>query len=210
MEETVAACSNSGVKMSNNIVRVAIGTLRPPKVEAVRTTMNKVMGLLGHRAESISYIAREVESGVSAMPLSVQEIRRGACNRALEARRLVAEESGPVDFAIGLEGGFFILSAEDKEHIHLQSWAFVHHHGVGHYGSSMSMPVPMAVAREVFDHKKELGEVIDDFAKRKDVRNQDGAFGVFSLGLLTRQQAFELALLGALAPFYHSKLYHSP
>jgi inosine/xanthosine triphosphatase len=196
--------------MANSIVRIAIGTLRPPKVEAVRAAMSKVMGFFGYRLEAVNYIAREVESGVAAMPLSVQEIRRGACNRAMEARRLVEEESGPVDFAIGLEGGFFILSAEDKEHIHLQSWAFVHHDGVGHYGSSMSMPVPPAVAREIFDHKKELGEVIDDFAKRKEVRNQDGAFGVFSLGLLTRQQAFELALLGALAPFYHKKLYQSP
>jgi inosine/xanthosine triphosphatase len=193
--------------MNDNVVRVAIGSLRPPKVEAVRSVMNKVMTFLGYHSESISYIAREVESGVSAMPLSVQEIRRGACNRAMEARRLVEEESGPVDFAIGMEGGFFILSAEAREHIHLQTWAFVHHNGAGYYGSSMSMPVPRAVAREVLENKKELGEVIDDFANRKEARNQDGAFGVFSLGLLTRQQALELALIAALAPFYHQKLY---
>jgi inosine/xanthosine triphosphatase len=149
-----------------------------------------------------------VESGVSSMPLSVQEIRRGACNRALEAKRLVEAETGLVDFAIGLEGGFFILSAEDKEHIHLQTWAYVHHEGKGYYGSSMSMPVPAAVAREVLENKKELGEVIDHFAGRQDVRNQDGAFGVFSLGLLSRQQGLELALIGALAPFYHKKLFH--
>jgi inosine/xanthosine triphosphatase len=193
--------------MSDNVVRVAIGSLRPPKVEAVRAVMSKVMGFLGYRPEVISYIAREVESGVAVMPLSVQEIRRGACNRALEARRLVEEEAGPVDFAIGLEGGFFILSAEAKEHIHLQTWAYAHHGGIGYYGSSMSMPVPMAVAHEVLENKKELGEVIDHFAARKNVRNLDGAFGVFSLGLLTRQQALELALIGALAPFYHEKLY---
>jgi inosine/xanthosine triphosphatase len=195
--------------MSDQIIRVAIGSLRPPKVEAVRMVMTKVMGFLGYRPESISYIAREVESGVSSMPLSVHEIRRGACNRAMEARRLVEAESGPVDFAIGLEGGFFILSAEDKEHIHLQTWAFVYHNGAGYYGSSMSMPVPMAVAREVLENKKELGEVIDLFANGEKVRDQDGAFGVFSLGLLTRQQALELALLSALAPFYHKKIYQT-
>lgn len=196
------------VYMDNQIVRVAIGSLRPPKVEAVRAVMAKTMCLCGYRPEAISYIAREVESGVAAMPLSVQEIRRGAYNRAMEARRLVEEETGPVDFAIGLEGGLFILSTEAKEHIHLQTWAYAHHKGAGYYGSSMSMPVPMAVARKVIDHKKELGDIIDNFANRKDVRNQEGAFGVFSLGLLTRQQALELALLGALAPFYHKKLYH--
>ncbi|MDZ7290999.1 MAG: inosine/xanthosine triphosphatase [candidate division KSB1 bacterium] len=195
--------------MSENILKVAIGSLRPPKVDAVRTVMSKVMGFLGYWPEAISYIAREVESGVSPMPLSVQEIRRGACNRAMEVRRIVEAESGPVDFAIGLEGGFFILSAEDREHIHLQTWAFVHHQGKGYYGSSMSMPVPQAVAHEVLKNKKDLGEVIDNFAERKGVRDQDGAFGVFSLGLLTRQQAMELALIGALAPFYHKKLYQN-
>lgn len=195
--------------MNEKILKIAIGSLRPPKVEAVRSVMAKVMGFLGYRPEAISYIAREVDSGVSSMPLSVHEIRRGACNRALEVRRLVEAEIGPVDFAIGLEGGFFILSAEDKEHIHLQTWAYVHHEDKGFYGSSMSMPVPPEVAREVLENKKELGNIIDDFAGRSGVRDQDGAFGVFSLGLLSRQQALELALLGALAPFYHKKLYHS-
>ncbi len=194
--------------MSEKILKVAIGSLRPPKVEAVRSVMDKVVGFLGFRPDAISYIAHDVESGVSSMPLSVQEIRRGACNRAMEVRRLVEAEIGSVDFAIGLEGGFFILSAEDKEYIHLQTWAYVHHEDKGYYGSSMSMPVPAAVAREVLENKKELGEVIDYFAGRKDVRDKDGAFGVFSLGLLSRQQALELALIGALAPFYHKKLFH--
>jgi len=195
--------------MNEDVLKIAIGSLKPSDVEAVRSVIAKVMGFLSYRPESISYIAREVESGVSSMPLSVHEIRRGACNRAMEVRRLVEAESGPVDFAVGLEGGFFILSAEDREHIHLQTWAFVHHNGAGYYGSSMSMPVPMSVAREVLENKKELGEVIDLFANREKVRDQDGAFGVFSLGLLTRQQALELALLGALAPFYHKKLYQT-
>jgi len=44
-------------------------------------------------------------SGVSVVPLSIHEIRHGAYNRALEARRLIEEECGPVDFSIGLEGG---------------------------------------------------------------------------------------------------------
>ncbi len=195
--------------MNGDALKVAIGSLKPSEVEAVRSVMSKVVGFLDYRPEAISYIAREMESGVSSMPLSVHEIRRGARNRAMEVRRLVEAETGPVDFAIGMEGGFFILSAEDKEHIHLQTWAFVHHNGAGYYGSSMSMPVPMAVAREVLENKKELGEVIDLFANREKVRDQDGAFGVFSLGLLTRQQALELALLGALAPFYHKNLYQT-
>jgi inosine/xanthosine triphosphatase len=196
--------------MNESFLRVAIGSLRPPKVEAVRAVMAQIVPFLGYHPDAVRYIAREVDSGVSNMPLSIHEIRRGACNRALEVRRLVEAETGAVDFAIGLEGGFFILSAEDTEYVHLQTWAYAHHAGKGYYGSSMSMPVPLAIAKAVLENKKELGEIIDHFAERKEVRNQDGAFGVFSLGLLSRQQALELALIGALAPFYHHKLYQQP
>lgn len=193
--------------MTDGVMRVAIGSLRPPKVEAVRTVMSQVAPFLGCQPKQINYIAREVESGVSSLPLSIHEIRRGARNRAEAARTLVESENGPVDFAIGLEGGLFILSTMRVERVHLQSWAFVERNGIGHYGSSMSMPVPPAVARAVIEEKEDLAKVMDRFAGRKDVRNNDGAFGVLSRGFLNRQQAFEFALFGALAPFYHEKMY---
>lgn len=194
--------------MNDGALRVAIGSLRPPKVEAVRAVMSQVAPFLGCQPKQINYIAREVESGVPSMPLSIHEIRRGARNRAEAVRALVESEYGPVDFAIGLEGGLFILSTVRVERVHLQSWAFVEREGIGHYGSSMSMPVPAAVSHAVIEQKEDLAKVIDRFAGRKDVRNNDGAFGVLSRGFLNRQQAFELALFAALAPFYHEKMYN--
>ncbi len=196
--------------MNDGELRVAIGSLRPPKLEAVREVMSQVAPLLGHRPGRINYIAREVESGVSEVPLSIHEIRRGARNRAEAVRKLVESEFGPVDFAIGLEGGLFILSTARIERVHLQSWAFAERGGLGHYGSSMSMPVPPAVTRAVIEKKEDLSAVIDRYAGRSGVRNQDGAFGVLSRGFLNRQQAFELALYAALAPFYNEKLYNLP
>jgi len=196
--------------MKPDVLRVAIGSIRPPKVEAVRSVLGRVVHFMGYSPDHVSYIARGKESGVSRMPLSVHEIRRGARNRAEEARRLIEAEFGYVDFAIGLEGGFFIMGAEDTEHVQLQSWAYVEYNHEAHYGSSMSMPVPKSISHAVIEQQQELGKVLDHFAGRKGLRNKEGAFGFFSLGFLTRQQAFELALLGALAPFYHNKLYHSP
>lgn len=196
--------------MNDGALRVAIGSLRPPKVEAVRAVMSQVAPFLGCQPKQINYIACEVESGVSSMPLSIHEIRRGAHNRAEAARILVESEYGPVDYAIGLEGGLFILSTARIERVHLQSWAFVEREGMGHYGSSMSMPVPAAVSHAVIEQKEDLAKVIDRFAGRRDVRNNDGAFGVLSRGFLNRQQAFELALFAALAPFYHEKMYSQP
>ncbi len=195
--------------MKATVLRIAIGSIRPPKVEAVRCVLSQIAPYLEYQPGNVNYIAREVASGVSVVPLSIHEIRRGAYNRALEARRLVEEECGPVDFSIGLEGGLFILNEEgNAERVHLQSWAYVEHLGEGHFGSSMSMPIPVHLAREVIEKKRDLSKVVDHYAGRDDVRNRDGAFGFLSRGHLNRQQAFELALLGAFAPFYHQAVYH--
>lgn len=197
--------------MKSNRLCVAIGSIRPPKVEAVRSVMAQIAQHLASSPGEVSYIAREVPSGVGAVPLSIHEIRRGAYNRAVEARRLIEEECGPVDFSIGLEGGLFILNEEGNvERVHLQSWAYVEHRGEGHFGSSMSMPIPVHLAHEVIEKKQDLGKVIDQYASRENVRDRDGAFGFLSRGYLNRQQAFELALLGAFAPFYHQSLYRQP
>jgi len=191
-------------------LNVAIGSIRPPKVEAVRTVIEQVAPLLEIKPCNINYIAREVPSGVSTVPLSIHEIRRGAFNRALEVRRLIEEECGPVDFAVGLEGGLFILSGENSERVHLQSWVYVEHNGEGHYGSSMSMPIPKSMAHAVIEQKQDLSDVVDRYAGRQNVRSHDGVFGFLSCGFLDRQRAFELALFGALAPFYHAQIYERP
>ena len=195
--------------MNPNQFTIAIGSLRPPKVEAVRVVISQIAPLLGYTQECVSYIAREVASGVPAMPMSVHEIRRGALNRARAAKRVVTAVHGKVDLAVGLEGGIFIMKAENLERVHLQSWVYVESEQEGHYGSSMTMPIPPMIARAIIEDKRELAEVIDEYAGAEGTRNQDGAFGYLSLGFLSRQQAFELALFGALAPFYHHKIYSS-
>jgi len=197
--------------MKTNALHVAIGSIRPPKVEAVRSVMSQIAPYWECQPGNVSYLAREVASGVSVVPLSIHEIRHGAYNRAIEARRLIEEECGPVDFSIGLEGGLFILNEESNvERVHLQSWAYVERNGEGHYGSSMSMPIPVHLAHEVIEKKMDLSKVIDHYAGRTGVRNRDGASGFLSRGHLNRQQAFELALFGAFAPFYHPAIYQMP
>lgn len=191
-------------------LNVAIGSIRPPKVEAVRSVLAQIAPLLEIKPSNVNFIAREVPSGVAMVPLSIHEIRRGAFNRAQEVRRVIEEEYGPVDFAIGLEGGLFILSEENGERVHLQSWVYVERLGEGYYGSSMSMPIPKHMAHAVIEQKQDLSNVIDQFAGRQNVRSHDGAFGFLSRGFLDRQQAFELALLSAFAPFYHPQIYQSP
>lgn len=53
----------------------------------------------------------------------------------------------------------------------------------------------------------ELSEAVDALMKRRDVRSREGAWGVFTGGLMDRTRSFELALLNAWAPFYNRGAY---
>ena len=70
-------------------------------------------------------------------------------------------------------------------------------------------PVPERIVNEVVDGKNELGDVIDKYGTQNEIRDKDGAFGVFTQGLITRQASFEFALLSAFAPFFNQTLYVS-
>jgi non-canonical (house-cleaning) NTP pyrophosphatase len=52
-----------------------------------------------------------------------------------------------------------------------------------------------------------LSAAIDRFAGGKGIRDAQGAWGVLSNNLITRQDAFRVAVVSAFAPFYNSKLY---
>ena len=48
---------------------------------------------------------------------------------------------------------------------------------------------------------------IDRFAGDSGIRDAQGAWGVLSRNLITRQEAFRVAVIAAFAPFYNSGMY---
>jgi inosine/xanthosine triphosphatase len=155
----------------------------------------------------LRFIARAVDSGVSSMPRSQEELMLGAQRRVQQLIRMLHEERVEADFFVGLEGGFYRATIDEKKITFLQGWVYVSDGRHGHFGSTGSIEVPSRIAHLVYDEHRELGDIIDDFATETDIRNKEGAFGVFSLGALTRQQSFEFAVISAFSPFYNSNLY---
>ncbi len=187
---------------------VVIGTLRAPKVNAVKTAFARFGQYLEDGGEEITFLPCSAESGISAMPMSLHELMQGACNRARDAAR--QQPAGQhVDFAIGLEGGFFMNKHLGDERFFLQSWAYVEHvpSGRGFFGSSAAIPVPEKISTEIVTSGAELGDIIDHYGRELNIRDKGGAFEVFSRGLINRQGSFELAVVCAMAPFYQDDLY---
>ncbi|MCA1814828.1 MAG: DUF84 family protein [Acidobacteria bacterium] len=187
-------------------MRIAVGSTRSAKLLAVRSAIARVATV--ERAwDKAEIVAREVETGAPAMPLTDAQLMRGARERALAVRETLRAEGERADLYVGLEGGFHCVTLDGVRHTFLQGWAYATDGARGHFGISPSVCVPASIVRQVVIGRRELGEVIDEYAGERDVRSKQGAWGVISKELLTRAQSFESALVAAFAPFYNSELF---
>lgn len=142
------------------------------------------------------------------MPLSISELMQGAYNRTQNLMDEFRNSEYSVDYYVGLEGGFFKQKVPtDKTQYFLQGWVFVSDGVKGYFGATPAITVPEKIAHEVARRKKELGEIIDYFGSENNIRDKNGAFGVFTQGILTRQASFESAVVSAFAPFFNQSLY---
>src|SRR5215467_424444 len=185
---------------------VAVGSTRKPKLGAVRDAISSIGSLLAPDAE-IEVVGAEVESGVRHTPLSRQELMQGARQRAEAVAKLAAQNREPWNFFVGLEGGFDVIQESGARRVFLESWAFVTDGVSGFFGRSGGIEVPEVVAEEVVDRGVELSVAIDRFAGEVGIRDAQGAWGVLSGNLITRQDSFRVAVVVAFAPFYNTKMY---
>ncbi len=172
-------------------MRIATGSTNPVKCNAVRA----VMGPLYPGAE---FVAVDVPSGVASQPWGDPATRQGAVNRA----RAALDATG-ADLAVGLEGGV----QETEFGLMTCAWcAVVDRAGRVGVGGNSCMLLPPAVA----DHVRrggELGAAMDALTHTPNTRHQNGAIGILTNDLETRQSAYETNLRLALAPFQNPAWY---
>jgi inosine/xanthosine triphosphatase len=202
---------------------IAVGSKRGPKLIAVTEALKSFSAVLAHDAE-FEVVGVEVESGVSHTPASRDELMRGARQRAESLVKMARQDGAVWQYFVGLEGGLdivheaafedgappkSILGQNGQRRVFLESWAYVHDGARGHYGRSGSIEIPEALAQEVLENGVELAVAIDRFAGAVGIRDAQGAWGVLSNNFITRQQAFQIAVIAAFAPFYNEKMYRA-
>jgi non-canonical (house-cleaning) NTP pyrophosphatase len=186
---------------------IAVGSARKPKVEAVRDALSAVGPLLGPGAD-FEIVPVEVPSGVRHTPLSREDLMAGARQRAEALVRVGRESNAPWKYFVGLEGGLDVIREGAKRWVFLESWAYVADDtGRGAFGRSGAVLVPEGLAKVVVDDGVELSEAIDAFAGGRGIRDAQGAWGVLSRNLITRQDAFRIAVISAFAPFFNGEIF---
>jgi inosine/xanthosine triphosphatase len=191
-----------------NKILIAVGSTRQPKLSAVREAVEAFAPALAAGAR-LEVVGLDVESGVSHTPSSCGELMRGARQRAEALVLLAREKDEAWRYFVGLEGGLDVLPEDSGRRVFLESWAYVSDGIQGHYGRSGSVELPEVLAHEVLDKGVELSVAIDRFAGAVGIRDAQGAWGVLSSNLITRQEAFRVAVVAAFAPFYNAKMYRS-
>jgi non-canonical (house-cleaning) NTP pyrophosphatase len=138
------------------------------------------------------------------MPMSIGAIVSGAYARAGALAALPAFAPGE-DLALGLEGGLDPLHAGELRGWMLHTWAVATDGRVWGVGAGPALRLPPRVADRVVGGE-ELGDVIDSLAGTA-VRGTRGAWGVLTADTIGRREAFRLAVIAALAPFYNGALW---
>lgn len=151
-------------------MKITIGSNNPAKINAVQAVFSN------HTIQAI-----HASSSVSAQPFSDEETREGAINRALECVRAKPDSAG-----IGLEGGVMYVA----DRLYLCNWgALVDRKNNVYTASGARILLP----EEVHDNLckgHELGDVMDWYTEKQEVRKNEGAIGIFTNGLITRQGMF--------------------
>jgi len=185
-------------------MKVVIASMRAPKVNGVQRAFRKLAQI--YSLGDIVFESMSVESGVTATPLSVDELITGAEHRARRAFAEARERSKrpEVIYTVGVEGGVCIFHG----HTFLQSWACIYDGERVGFGSSGSIEIPSALVDAVVHGGADLGDVIDSFAEQHNVRSNQGTWGILTNDLITREDSFELAAINAIIPFLNTSVYN--
>jgi inosine/xanthosine triphosphatase len=170
---------------------IVVASLNPAKISAVSEAFSHHFP-----AGELNILPLHVDSGVSDQPVSDEETRKGACNRARNARLAHPK----ADYWIGLEGGVEPIDGQ----LMTFAWMAV----LGTCGNisecrSVTLPLPPAVSR-LMDSGLELGEANDRVFSTVNSKHEGGAFGLLTNGRYTREGVYAQTLSIALIPFVNS------
>jgi inosine/xanthosine triphosphatase len=174
-------------------MKVAVGSLNPVKVSAVKQAFEKIFPDETWIVEGVS-----VKSGVSDQPMSDRETIRGARTRAKRALKTLN-----ADYGVGLEGGLHQLG---KQWFDTGWMVIADKNGNEGIGSTIRMRAPQKMMALIHTGM-ELGDVNDILFQRKNSKQAEGHFGLMTKNAVTRTSAYVDALIAALTPFIHPHLF---
>lgn len=173
--------------------RIVVTSQNPVKQDAVINGFQRTFPDEVFTVERVT-----VSSGVSDQPMSDQDTRLGAINRA----RLGIHAVPDADFSVGVEGGCDWIDDQ------MVAFAWVVIRSQSQQGSARTamFQLPPAV-QSLIESGMELGDADDRVFGRENSKQKSGAVGLLTGDVVTRTSLYEQAVILALIPFKNGGLY---
>ncbi|MFC2124830.1 inosine/xanthosine triphosphatase [Bacteroidota bacterium] len=174
--------------------KVFIGSENPVKIVCTRQAFAKAFPEI-----KFEYVGLNVSSDVNHQPMTDKETREGSINRAKNAR----DKFPAGDFWVGIEGG---IQKIDND-LHAFAWMVILNKTRTGIARTATFLLPPEIA-ELINQGMELGDADDKVFNRKNSKQEDGAVGILTDGLINRTQYYEHAMTLALIPFMKEDLFN--
>ncbi len=174
--------------------KIAVGSRNPVKIAAALHGFQTMFP-----QQSFTATGYDVSSGVTDQPMSCEETLQGATNRANALTKLAAA----ADYFVGIEGGIEIID----ETYFANAWVVIlDRDGNVARGRSGSFALPPRV-QELVQSGVELGHANDQVFQKHNSKQQGGAVGSLTGGVITRQLLYEHAMALSLVAFRQPELF---
>jgi inosine/xanthosine triphosphatase len=177
-----------------------VASTNPVKINAVKQAISQkfpdslVQGL-------------EVESGIAAQPMSDQETKQGALNRAQAVKKLAlrkklikTHENG---LFIGLEGGVFHpVFSQDKQELWSTVWAVaLDQNNQNYFSNGARFPLPSFISQMLLNGQ-EMGPALGAYLADPDLKSKAGAIGFLTKSFTNRTDEYESVVKIAIGLWY--------
>jgi len=173
-------------------MKIVIWTKAPPKVNAIKDAIEKCIYF---EWKDIEIIDIKVDSGISDMPISIEENMQWAKNRANNTKKEVI-----ADLYIWMEG--WTTKIWDKAYLFWVVY-IMDNKWKWHYWFSNMMELPQIFEERIYNKKEELWPILSEITWVESASKKTWAFGHWSDNMLTRKDQFYLAFLSAIPNFYN-------
>jgi inosine/xanthosine triphosphatase len=172
--------------------KVVVASKNPVKIESTRRAFVQMM------PDEFEFVGIDVESGVSAQPMTNDETFNGAMNRVKNVSKV--EDA---DYWVGIEGGLQDTNGEMEAF----AWIVVmSKEGKIGKARSASFVLPEKLAA-LINEGMELGDADDKVFGLQNSKQKSGTVGTLTKELLTRTDYYESTAILALIPFVNESLY---
>jgi inosine/xanthosine triphosphatase len=170
-----------------NASTVIVASTNPVKLAAAEAGFRRMFP-----QQDFHFHGHSVPSGVSHQPMSSDETRRGAAQRAAAAALAFPQAA----YTVGIEGG----CEPEGDRLRVFAWVVAQHDGRTGQAMTGVFYLPQEVAR-LIHQGLELGAADDAVFGRSNSKQANGSIGLLTDDALTRADYYMPAVIMALIPF---------